>query len=95
MQYAAEGFDAMNIFLDGIKDGNTTREDLQKFVTDYDAPGITKEIKFDEKGDIEEDKVVIWSYEIKGGGHHGRAGDPQGVAEQSLRDLRGAVGIGS
>ena len=65
--YAAEGFDAMTIFLEGIKDGNTTREDLQKFVTDYDAPGITKEIKFDEKGDVEVDKVVIWAYKIEGG----------------------------
>ncbi len=65
--YAAEGFDAMSIFLDGLKDGNTTREDLQKFVTDYDAPGITKEIKFDEKGDVEEDKIVIWTYKIQGG----------------------------
>jgi branched-chain amino acid transport system substrate-binding protein len=65
--YAAEGFDAMNIFLAGIKDGKTSREALQKFVTDYDAPGITKDIKFDDKGDIAEENVVIWSYKIEGG----------------------------
>jgi branched-chain amino acid transport system substrate-binding protein len=65
--YAAEGFDAMNIFLAGLKDGKNTREALQKFVTDYDAPGITKEIKFDEKGDVEADKVVIWTYNVENG----------------------------
>ena len=65
--YAAEGFDAMNIFLEGLKDGNTAREDLQKFVTDYDAQGITKNIKFDEQGNVEEDNVVYWTYKIEGG----------------------------
>jgi branched-chain amino acid transport system substrate-binding protein len=65
--YAAEGFDAMNIFLAGLKDGKNTREGLQKFVTDYDAPGITKDIKFDEKGDVAEENVVIWTYKVEGG----------------------------
>ncbi|MET0997658.1 MAG: branched-chain amino acid ABC transporter substrate-binding protein [Marmoricola sp.] len=65
--YAAEGFDAMNIFLAGIKDGKTDRESLQKFVSAYDAPGITKDLKFDDKGDIAEENVVIWSYKIEGG----------------------------
>ena len=80
--YAAEGFDAMNIFLSGIKDGNTSREDLQKWVTDYDAPGITKDIKFDEKGDVAEENVVYWSYVIKGGALDRRAGDSEGVTRK-------------
>jgi len=65
--YAAEGFDAANIFLDALKEGKTTRKDVLDFVNAYDKDGITKSIKFDSKGDVEESKVVIWTYKIQGG----------------------------
>ena len=65
--YSAEGFDAANVILDAFKAGKTTRKDVLDFVNAYDKEGITKQIKFDEKGDIEKDKVVIWTYKIVGG----------------------------
>lgn len=65
--YAAEGFDAASIFLEAIKDGKSTRKDVQDFVTAYNKDGITKTIKFDSKGDVEESKVVIWTYVITNG----------------------------
>ncbi|MGH3713145.1 MAG: branched-chain amino acid ABC transporter substrate-binding protein [Micromonosporaceae bacterium] len=65
--YAAEGFDAMNIFLDAIKAGNTTRPKVEKFVDAYDKEGATKHLKFDDKGDVDESSVVVWSYVIEGG----------------------------
>lgn len=65
--YAAEGYDAANVFLDAIKAGNTTRPDVEKFVDAYDKDGATKHIKFDDKGDVAKDSVVIWTYKIEGG----------------------------
>ena len=65
--YAAEGYDAANVFLDAIKAGNTTRAKVQEYVNKYDKEGVTKRIKFDSKGDVAESNVVIWAYKIEGG----------------------------
>ena len=65
--YAAEGYDAMTIFLEGLKDGNSDRADMLEFVNNYDEDGITKHIKFDENGDVEVENVAIWTYVIQGG----------------------------
>jgi len=65
--YAAEGFDAMNIFLQGIKAGKSSRKDLLDFVNSYDQDGVTKHIKFDANGDVDKSKVSIYTYVIKSG----------------------------
>jgi len=64
--YAAEGYDAANVFLAAIGDGNSAREDILAFVSDYDEPGVTKQIKFTDTGEIE--TVIIWAYKVEGGG---------------------------
>lgn len=63
--YSTEGYDVMNVFLNGIEAGKTTRADMLKWVTDYDEDGLTKHISFDDKGDVEESSV--YAYEIKDG----------------------------
>lgn len=63
--YSTEGYDVMNVFLDGLDEGNTDRESMLEWVNGYDAEGFTKHISFDENGDIEESSV--FSYEVKGG----------------------------
>ncbi|MBB2902905.1 branched-chain amino acid transport system substrate-binding protein [Kineococcus radiotolerans] len=63
--YSAEAFDAANILLDGIAEGNVTREDLLAYVKSYDKPGVTKQLKFDEKGEPSE--VSVWAYKVEGG----------------------------
>jgi branched-chain amino acid transport system substrate-binding protein len=65
--YAGEGFDAATIFLDAIAAGNTTRETIEAFVDAYDKRGVTKHLKFDERGDIDLATVGIWAYRIHGG----------------------------
>lgn len=65
--YAAEGYDAMNIFLAAFEDGARTREEVEKFVDAYEGEGLTKTYKFDEKGDVAEENVVIWAYKVTGG----------------------------
>jgi branched-chain amino acid transport system substrate-binding protein len=65
--YGAEGFDGAQVLLDGFKAGKNTRKDLLEWVNSYDKQGVSKSIKFDDTGDVEKSKVVIWAYEIKGG----------------------------
>lgn len=65
--YAAEGWDATTIFLDAFKAGKNTRKDILDFVTAYDKDGVTKRIKFDDKGEITASNLVIWAYVVKGG----------------------------
>jgi branched-chain amino acid transport system substrate-binding protein len=49
--YAPEAYDCAKVFLDAIAAGKVTRADVQAFVTAYDKPGITKQIKFDATGE--------------------------------------------
>ena len=63
--YSGEAFDAANVFLQGIAQGTATREDMLTWVNEYDAEGVTKQIKFGEDGEIEE--IVVWAYEVQGG----------------------------
>jgi len=65
--YAAEGFDAMSIFLDAIEAGNTTREEIEAFVDSYDATGLSKHLAFDENGDVPADEVKYYAYKTTGG----------------------------
>ena len=60
--YSAEGYDAAKIFLDGIKEGKSTRADLLQYVNTYDKPGLTKTLKFDDKGEVAE--VVIYAFKV-------------------------------
>ena len=65
--YGAEGYDAANVLIEGLAEGNTTREDLLAWVDSYDKEGVSKSLKFADSGDVDESRVVIWAYEIKGG----------------------------
>lgn len=61
--YSPEAYDCAKVFLAGIAAGNTTRESLAAFVSSYDAPGITKQIKFDATGEPEGDAVYYYVVE--------------------------------
>ncbi|WP_295661859.1 branched-chain amino acid ABC transporter substrate-binding protein [uncultured Nocardioides sp.] len=63
--YAAEAYDAAQIFLDGIAEGISTREDMLAFVNDYDEAGITKQLTFDETGEPAD--VHVYAYTVEGG----------------------------
>jgi branched-chain amino acid transport system substrate-binding protein len=63
--YAAEAYDAANIFLDGIAEGIDNREDMLAFINDYDEAGVTKQLKFDETGEPAD--VHVYAYTVKGG----------------------------
>ena len=63
--YSAEGYDAANVLLQGIADGNTDREGLLDWVNGYDDASLTKQIQWDETGEVSE--VVIYAYKVEGG----------------------------
>lgn len=63
--YSTEAYDATNVLLQGIAEGNTDRKSLLDWVNNYDAPGITKDIKFDESGEVAE--VTVYAYKVEGG----------------------------
>jgi branched-chain amino acid transport system substrate-binding protein len=49
--YSPEAYDCARVFLAGIAAGNVDKAKLAAFVTAYDEPGITKQIKFDATGE--------------------------------------------
>ena len=65
--YSAEAFDAANVFLAGVKAGKATPSDMLDFIGSYDAKGITKQIKFDDKGEVAKENIVVWAYKVSGG----------------------------
>jgi branched-chain amino acid transport system substrate-binding protein len=63
--YSAEAYDAANAFLAAIAAGNSTREAVLEFLTTYDAPGITKQIKWAEDGEPATGDIYV--YEVQSG----------------------------
>ena len=63
--YSTEGYDVMNVYLQGLDEGNTDRAGMLEWVTNYDEDGLTKHISFDDKGDVEES--AVYAYEVKDG----------------------------
>ncbi len=63
--YSAEAYDAANVFLDAIAAGKTEWADVTEFIKTYDKQGVTKKIKFDDKGEPAE--VSVWAYKVQDG----------------------------
>jgi branched-chain amino acid transport system substrate-binding protein len=62
--YSGEGFDSAQILLDGIAAGKD-RATMVDFVKAYDKKGVTKQLKFDAKG--ESSAVIVYAYKVEGG----------------------------
>lgn len=64
--YSSEGYDAANILIQGINEGNDTRETLLAYVEGLDSfEGISKTIEFEENGNVKAGDVFV--YEVKAG----------------------------
>ena len=63
--YSAEAYDAANVMLQAIASGVTTREAMLEFIDNYDAPGITKQLKWAEDGEPATGDIYV--YEVEGG----------------------------
>ena len=63
--YTAESYDAAMFFLEGIRNGNTTRIQLLNYINTNSFKGITKILKFDSRGELFGAEVATLG--IKGG----------------------------
>lgn len=70
--YAAEAYDSANAFLDAIKDGKTTRSDINTFLDSYDKAGVTKQLKWNAAGEVS--GSAVYAYTITGGKIDGSLG---------------------
>jgi branched-chain amino acid transport system substrate-binding protein len=58
--YAPEAFDSAFAFLNAIAAGKTTRKDINDYLKTINIPGITKQIKFDDKGEVAVKSVYVY-----------------------------------
>jgi branched-chain amino acid transport system substrate-binding protein len=64
--YSSEGYDAINILIQGIEAGNDTRPKLLEYVETLDSfDGVSKTIEFEENGNVKAGDVFV--YEVKAG----------------------------
>jgi branched-chain amino acid transport system substrate-binding protein len=50
--YSSEGFDAATAFINGVKAGSTSKEDLNTYVDGVDFTGVSKPIEFEDNGEL-------------------------------------------
>ncbi len=65
--YSGEGFDAATAFIEAIKAGNTTAEEINTYLSTIQVEGVTKEIKFGPDGEPAGGDVYV--YLFKGGAY--------------------------
>ncbi len=63
--YSVESYDAATVLLAGIDKGNTDRAKLLSFVKSYDGVGLSKKIKWDDKGELSD--LAVYGYKVDGG----------------------------
>jgi branched-chain amino acid transport system substrate-binding protein len=64
--YSSEGYDAINILIQGIEAGNDTRPKLLDYVETLDSfDGVSKTIQFEDNGNVKAGDVFV--YEVKNG----------------------------
>ena len=63
--YSPEAYDCAQVFLAALKAGKTTRKAIGAFIDAYDAPGITKQIKFTPEGEVAGD--AVYAYQVTAG----------------------------
>jgi branched-chain amino acid transport system substrate-binding protein len=65
--YSVEAYDAANAELEAIKNGSTTRKAINDYLnTKLDYKGLSKTLKFDDKGELA-GAVTIYAYQVKSG----------------------------
>jgi branched-chain amino acid transport system substrate-binding protein len=63
--YAPEAYDSTLAFLTAIAAGKTTRKDINDYLKTIDIKGLTKQIKFDDKGEVS--TKTVFMYTVKSG----------------------------
>lgn len=64
--FATEYYDAAELVLEAIRQGNTTRASIQEWLADADFAGVTKDIRFDRRGEIQGSPVFVFRISADG-----------------------------
>jgi branched-chain amino acid transport system substrate-binding protein len=63
--YSAEGYDAANVLLEAVAAGSVDRRSINAFLGTITYQGITKQIAFDERGEVADQRIFL--YRVEGG----------------------------
>lgn len=63
--YSIEGYDVATVLLSGIDKGKTTRADLLSYVKSYDADGLSKRYRWNDKGELA--RPAVYGYKVDAG----------------------------
>jgi branched-chain amino acid transport system substrate-binding protein len=64
--YSDVGYDAANMFLQGIDKGNTTNAKMLDFVNGISYDGVANSYKFTDKGELDPSKLIVWAFKVQG-----------------------------
>ena len=64
--FAAEYYDAANLFLDAIGSGQTTRAGIERWLRTANSVGLTKTIQFDRTGEVKAGAVFVFRVDDQG-----------------------------
>ena len=65
--FAAESYDAANLLLDAIEDGQGTRSGIQTWLKTANMKGLTKQIEFGKTGEVKAGSIFIFEVTPEGG----------------------------
>jgi branched-chain amino acid transport system substrate-binding protein len=58
--YSAEAYDAATVFINAIKAGKVTPEDINTYISTVNFPGVSKTVKFEANGEVSGGDVYIY-----------------------------------
>ncbi|GAB3664691.1 branched-chain amino acid ABC transporter substrate-binding protein [Actinocorallia lasiicapitis] len=58
--YSAEAYDTATVFINAVKDGKTTAEEINEYIKTVDFTGVSHGIKFQENGEVAAKDVYIY-----------------------------------
>lgn len=65
--YSDNAYDVANIFLEGIKSGNTTKAKMLEYLKTVNYQGVANTYKFTDKGELDSSLFIVWVYKVQGG----------------------------
>lgn len=65
--YSDVAYDAANIFLQGISQGNTTPDKMNNYLSSVNYQGVANTYKFTDKGELDPQFVKVWAFKVSGG----------------------------
>jgi branched-chain amino acid transport system substrate-binding protein len=65
--YSDVAFDAANMFLQGINQGDTTTAKMNDYLKNINYTGVANTYQFTANGNLDPSHVVVWAFKVQGG----------------------------